>query len=267
MRQLLLILFSATLLAAIKFPEYSVSQLNDAGFVKAEIQKYQAVRDKLQADMAAAPTIVRVTMDNDIKKTDLLLEALRYVEVHGLKLDDPGLGKVAFFQKVPVGSTILLPKPQVRMAARVSTSKSPTPAAKKAGTTVAPAEQVEEATPAAPEVPAGISHGEEINLKDHIVAGQTTVFDFYSQYCPPCRQISPLLEQLDGQRRDLTVVKVDINRPDVRGIDWQSPVARQYEIQSVPHFKVYAPDGTLQAEGPAGYAVVALLLEETGIGR
>jgi hypothetical protein len=61
-------------------------------------------------------------------------------------------------------------------------------------------------------------------------------------------------------------VKVDINRPEVIGIDWHSPVVRQFEIQSVPHFKVYAPDGTLQAEGPTGYAVVALLLEQSGIG-
>jgi hypothetical protein len=51
-------------------------------------------------------------------------------------------------------------------------------------------------------------------------------------------------------------VKVDINRPDVRGIDWRSPVARQYELNSIPHFKVYGPDGKLQVEGDEAYAVV-----------
>jgi len=268
MRHLLVILFFATLLASIKFPEYSVSQLNDAEFVKAEILKYQAVRDKLQTDIANAPPIVQVTMREDIKKTDWLLEALRYVEGHGLKLDDPGLGKLSFFQKVPVGSTILLPKPQVHMAARISTSRAaasagPTPGGATPATST---EQTSDQSAEQPDIPAGISHGEQIDLKDYLVKDQITVFDFYSRYCGPCRQISPLLDQLDRARTDLTVVKVDINRPDVNGIDWQSPVAREFELQSVPHFKVYAPDGTLQAEGPSGYGVVSLLLEQAGIG-
>lgn len=267
MRRILVILFSATLLASIKFPEYSISQLNDAEFIRAEIQKYQAVRDKLQADMASAPAIVRVTMGDDLKRTDCLLEALRYVEGHGLKLDDPGLGKLSFFQKVPIESKILLPKPQVRTTARISTSTAATsPAARATAPTGLPNQEAAEQAIAPRQAPDGVSHGEEIDLKDHLVNGQTTVFDFFSPYCPPCRQIAPLLEELDHRRSDLTVVKVDINRPDVIGIDWQSPIVRQFEIQSVPHFKVYAPDGTLQAEGPAGYAVVSLLLEQSGIG-
>ncbi|MFB3902494.1 MAG: TlpA family protein disulfide reductase [Acidobacteriota bacterium] len=267
MRRILVILSFATLFASIKFPEYSISQLNDRDFVKAEIAKYQAVRDKLQADIESAPPVLRVTLAEDIKKTDCLLEALRYVESRGLKLDDPGLGKLSFFQKVPVGSTILLPKPQVRTTARISTSKAgSSTSGSTSATTAASAEEVVEPGVASDQLPAGVSHGEEIDVKDHMVRGQTTVFDFYSQYCPPCRAVSPLLEELDRRRPDLTVVKVDINRPGYVGIDWQSPVARQFEIQSVPHFKVYAPDGTLQAEGPAGYAVMALLLEEAGIG-
>jgi thiol-disulfide isomerase/thioredoxin len=267
MPQLLLTLCFATLFASIRFPEYSVSQLNNVEFVKAEIVKYQAIRDKLQADIASAPALVRVTLDEDIRKTDCLLEALRYVEAHGLKLDDPGLGKVAFFQKVPVGSTILLPKPQVHMSARISTSKAATPrSASDAGTTAGRAEEPTDAKLVPAEVGAGISHGEEIDLKDYMVTGQTTVFDFFSQYCPPCREVSPLLEQLDQRRPDITVVKVDVNRPNVAGIDWQSPVVQQFDLHSLPHFKVYAPNGTLQAEGPAGYALVALLLEESGLG-
>lgn len=267
MRQILVILFFGTLLASVKFPEYSISQLNDPSFIKAEIEKYQAVREKLQKEIGGAPSILQVTLREDAKKTDCLLEALQYVEAHGLKLDDPGLGKISFFQKVPVGSTILLPKPLVHMAARISTSQAAGPSASKA----APGAQAEPTSErpdenSAADVPPGVSHGEEINLKDYLVKGQTTVFDFYSQYCPPCRQIAPLLELLDQKRPDLTVVKVDINRADVAGIDWQSPVAQEFELHSVPHFKIFAPDGTLQAEGPSGYALVGLLLEQAGIG-
>ena len=105
--------------------------------------------------------------------------------------------------------------------------------------------------------PAHISKGQEVALADYLVPGKITVFDFYSEYCPPCRRISPKLVKLHQTRDDIAVVKVDINRPGEKGIDWQSPVARQYRLESVPHFKVYGPDGKLQAEGDAAYEMIA----------
>jgi len=104
--------------------------------------------------------------------------------------------------------------------------------------------------------PIHISHGAEIKMADYVVPGKITVFDFYSEYCPPCRAIAPHLEKLHSARPDLAVVKVDINRPDHRGIDWQSPVAAQYHLQSVPHFAVVGPDGKVQAEGDEAYEIV-----------
>jgi len=104
--------------------------------------------------------------------------------------------------------------------------------------------------------PLHISHGQNITLSDYLVPGKTTVFDFYSEYCPPCRAISPKLEKLHAERADIAVVKVDINRPGVKGIDWQSPVARQYDLQSIPHFKIFGPDGKLKAEGDPAYETV-----------
>jgi thiol-disulfide isomerase/thioredoxin len=109
--------------------------------------------------------------------------------------------------------------------------------------------------------PAHISQGKEVKLADYLVPGKTTVFDFYSEYCPPCRAIAPRLEELHMTRDDIVVVKVDINRPGVKGIDWQSPVARQYKLQSIPHFKVYDPDGKLQAEGDKAYELVTSWLK------
>jgi thiol-disulfide isomerase/thioredoxin len=105
--------------------------------------------------------------------------------------------------------------------------------------------------------PLKISHGAEVTLADYMVPGKTMVFDFTSEYCPPCRALAPRLDKLHADRTDLAVVKVDINRPDVKGIDWQSPVARQYGLRSIPHLKVYGPDGKLLAEGDAAYEMVA----------
>lgn len=113
------------------------------------------------------------------------------------------------------------------------------------------------------DLPAKIAHGATVDIKEHMVAGKITVFDFTSDFCPPCRQISPMLDALHARRDDLAVVKVDINRPDVRGIDWKSPVARQYDVGSVPHFKVYGADGKLMAEGdPAAQMVFGWIQEK-----
>lgn len=97
--------------------------------------------------------------------------------------------------------------------------------------------------------PARVSFGQEVSLAALVVPGKTTVFDFTSPYCGSCRAIAPKLEKLHAERADIAVVKVDINRPDVKGIDWKSPVARQYDLQSIPHFKIYGPDGRLVVEG------------------
>jgi thiol-disulfide isomerase/thioredoxin len=105
-------------------------------------------------------------------------------------------------------------------------------------------------------LPIHVSHGEKIALKDYLVTGKTTIFDFYSEYCPPCRALSPLLVQLHKARNDIAVVKVDINRPGVVGIDWESPVAREFGLQSIPDLRVYKPDGTLQSEGDEARSLV-----------
>lgn len=111
-----------------------------------------------------------------------------------------------------------------------------------------------------PAKPEHIARGAKVKITDYLVPGKTTIFDFTSEYCPPCRAVAPHLEKLHATRDDIVVVKVDINRPDFKGIDWSSPVAKQYELGSVPHFKVYDAEGKLVAEGkPASQLVYSWL--------
>lgn len=107
--------------------------------------------------------------------------------------------------------------------------------------------------------------GEEINIDYYAQEGKTTIFDFYSDYCPPCRKISPLLERLDRKRDDIVVLRVDINRPGRKGIDWESPVVRQYRIKFVPFFMIYDPSGRRTHEGRAANYEVGKLLNSEGI--
>jgi thiol-disulfide isomerase/thioredoxin len=104
--------------------------------------------------------------------------------------------------------------------------------------------------------PLVISNGLRVKLSDYLVPGKTTVFDFYSEYCPTCRSIAGDIEKLHETRDDIAVVLVNVNRAGVKGIDWQSPVALQFELPSTPQIKIFGPDGRLVAEGSSAYKLV-----------
>ena len=110
-----------------------------------------------------------------------------------------------------------------------------------------------------------VAHGEEIKLESYLVPGKTVVCDFFSEYCGPCQRLAPVLEQLAEKNPDVYVVKVDINRPGVEGIDWGSPVARQFKLGSIPHLKIYSPQGVLQVEGDDAMKVLGELCQKAGI--
>jgi len=110
--------------------------------------------------------------------------------------------------------------------------------------------------------PLRISQGAEVKLAEFLVPGKTTIFDFTSEYCPPCRAYAEPLLLLHQKRADVAVVKVDINRSEVHRIDWDSPVARQFELRSIPHFKVYGPDGKLIAEDTTDARFARVLVDK-----
>jgi thiol-disulfide isomerase/thioredoxin len=107
--------------------------------------------------------------------------------------------------------------------------------------------------------------GETIELKPYLVAHKINIFDFYSQYCGPCMRMAPLLEKLTEKRKDVVVNRIDINRPNIRGIDWHSPVAQQYKLESIPQFKVFDEHGKLIAEGDEASSMVIKMLQDAKV--
>ncbi len=107
--------------------------------------------------------------------------------------------------------------------------------------------------------------GQTLELKSLPVKGKSTLIDFYSPFCPPCMAMAPVLDKLAKKRPDLAIRRVNINRPEVRGIDWRSPLAEQLKIRAVPHFMIFDPQGQLQAEGKAAIPQLKNWLREAGL--
>lgn len=93
--------------------------------------------------------------------------------------------------------------------------------------------------------------GELLDLQPHLSPDRTTLVEFYSDQCPPCREMVRVMEYLAEQNREIAIRRVDIDRRGFRGIDFDSPLAEQHRVESVPSFHIYAPGGRLMAQGQA----------------
>ncbi len=107
-----------------------------------------------------------------------------------------------------------------------------------------------------------IARGETVDLESYLIEGKVVIFEFFSEHSPASRQFGPAVEALARHRDDIALVKVNINRPDVEDVDLQSPVAQQYGIETLPHFKIYGPDGGLEAEGQKAQQMIATWLQK-----
>src|SRR5882672_10775595 len=101
-----------------------------------------------------------------------------------------------------------------------------------------------------------ITHGEMVDLADHLVRGKYTLFDFYAVWCPPCRALSPALERLAARRPEMLAIrKVDI-------VDWTMPVAAQHHVESLPYLVLFDGEGRRVAEGDGVFEALTRLFGE-----
>lgn len=66
-------------------------------------------------------------------------------------------------------------------------------------------------------------------LNSALASGQPVLLEFYAEWCPPCRTVGPVVDELahelEGKAK---VVRVNV--------DEYSDIAHEYEVQSIPAF-------------------------------
>jgi thioredoxin 1 len=67
----------------------------------------------------------------------------------------------------------------------------------------------------------------DANFQAEVLESETAVLvDFWAPWCGPCRVIAPSLEEINDEREDLRLVKLNV--------DDNQQTAAQYDVMSIP---------------------------------
>lgn len=70
------------------------------------------------------------------------------------------------------------------------------------------------------------------NFQQEVLEAQEMVLvDFWAAWCGPCKMMASVVEELDQERSDVKVCKVNV--------DEQMDLARQYRVLSIPTFLAF----------------------------
>ena len=66
---------------------------------------------------------------------------------------------------------------------------------------------------------------------EKLINNNLVIVDFYATWCGPCQLLSPILEEIAKENKDLVVVKVDVDKFE--------SLAKKHGILSIPTIEVY----------------------------
>ena len=72
---------------------------------------------------------------------------------------------------------------------------------------------------------------EKENEFEEIIKNEKVLVDFYATWCGPCQLLSPILEELEKENKELTIVKIDVDKNE--------DLARKHGVMSIPTIEIY----------------------------
>lgn len=76
-----------------------------------------------------------------------------------------------------------------------------------------------------------IANVTDASFKTETKSAEVTLVDFWADWCPPCKMIAPILEELDKEMPDLNIVKLNV--------DDNQETASRFNVMSIPTLIVF----------------------------
>lgn len=87
---------------------------------------------------------------------------------------------------------------------------------------------------------ANVTHATAATFEQEVLgADGPVIVDFWAEWCGPCRQVSPVLDQLAEEHPNVKVVKVNV--------DEEMSLAMEYQVTGIPAIKLFR-DGEVRKE-------------------
>jgi thioredoxin 1 len=85
-----------------------------------------------------------------------------------------------------------------------------------------------------------VEHVSEATFADEVLGSRIPVLvDFYADWCGPCKQLAPVLDEVARETRTAKIVKVNV--------DHNRALAARYNVRSIPRLMVFK-DGQVTAK-------------------
>ena len=69
------------------------------------------------------------------------------------------------------------------------------------------------------------------NFDELINSENTTLLDFYADWCGPCRMLGPVIEEIAEEKKDINVGKINV--------DANKELANKFSVRSIPTMIVF----------------------------